>query len=289
MLCTRCRSIDFSSSLIQTEDPQEYWSVPPSELPSDHTGRFLAHDHFANVAGLKASASAGCHFCMQALRALEKIGLMLDSPHAHHDGPIEIRWYPHDEKVRHGIRARELFAVAKTGLRTIRAPFELVRYEDGHRGLLLGSDVSSLASILALKAANASRMTGADEDFFLASMWLKKCLAMHALCTVTTLPDPPLPTRVLDIDAPNCASRIRLVNGANRHGPYVTLSHVWGKLRIITSTRATLDERKTSVHLGQLSRTFQDAVHATRRLSIRYLWIDSLCKAIAQTHRRSSI
>jgi hypothetical protein len=46
---------------------------------------------------------------------------------------------------------------------------------------------------------------------------------------------------------------------------------------MITTTVATLEERKQSIPMASLPKTFRDAVITTRRLGIEYLWIDSLC------------
>ena len=64
-------------------------------------------------------------------------------------------------------------------------------------------------------------------------------------------------------------------------GRYVALSYVWGKsqpLVLTTSNRALLES------IGSLksatvtpSKTIQDAISLTRKLSERYLWIDALC------------
>ena len=58
---------------------------------------------------------------------------------------------------------------------------------------------------------------------------------------------------------------------------YVALSHSWGNASIRKSEKATLKSLINSVPLKSLSRTFQDAIRICRRLTRRYLWIDSLC------------
>lgn len=39
----------------------------------------------------------------------------------------------------------------------------------------------------------------------------------------------------------------------------------------------TLEAATNGIEINTLPKTFQDAVEATRRLGVRYLWIDSLC------------
>ena len=70
---------------------------------------------------------------------------------------------------------------------------------------------------------------------------------------------------------------VRLYETQRELAHYTTLSHCWGKKRIVTTTKATLGQRKLEVQWPRLSRTFQDAINITRALGIRYIWIDSLC------------
>jgi hypothetical protein len=58
---------------------------------------------------------------------------------------------------------------------------------------------------------------------------------------------------------------------------YVALSHCWGSGTPLVTTTVTLEDRQTVIQFNELSKTFKDAVNVTRRLGIRYLWIDSLC------------
>ncbi|KAI0537993.1 heterokaryon incompatibility protein-domain-containing protein [Xylaria digitata] len=58
-------------------------------------------------------------------------------------------------------------------------------------------------------------------------------------------------------------------------GPYITLSHSWGgESPIMLTMENRLD---LYVKVGNLPKTFEDAVEVTRKLNVRYLWIDSLC------------
>ncbi|WAO87337.1 HET domain-containing protein [Fusarium falciforme] len=60
-------------------------------------------------------------------------------------------------------------------------------------------------------------------------------------------------------------------------GPYMTLSHRWGKHVYEQLTSQSESDFKTSINISTLPRVFQDAVDITRKLNVRYLWIDSLC------------
>lgn len=115
-----------------------------------------------------------------------------------------------------------------------------------------------------------------EDDFKLAQTWLEDCLNNHATCSK---PDArtPLPTRIIDVGAPDEPIEPYLFQSNGRRGLYVALSHCWGGRVPLTTTIATLEERTRAIPLQSLPKTFREAVSVTRRLGIRYLWIDSLC------------
>ena len=61
---------------------------------------------------------------------------------------------------------------------------------------------------------------------------------------------------------------------------YVTLSHCWGSPegpRPLTLTNENISSMKTQIPLASLRGSFADAVKLTKKLGLKYLWIDSLC------------
>jgi hypothetical protein len=59
---------------------------------------------------------------------------------------------------------------------------------------------------------------------------------------------------------------------------YLTLSHCWGGAEgVLKLTTATIPDFTKAIDIAALPKTFRHAIDATRRLGIRYLWIDSLC------------
>lgn len=57
----------------------------------------------------------------------------------------------------------------------------------------------------------------------------------------------------------------------------MTLSHCWGTSSILTATKRSIEDLKEGIAVSFLPKTFQDAIKITRRLGIKYLWIDCLC------------
>jgi Heterokaryon incompatibility protein (HET) len=61
---------------------------------------------------------------------------------------------------------------------------------------------------------------------------------------------------------------------------YAALSHMWGDVESappLRAIRSNYNDLKNGIPLGRLPRNFADAVETCRRLSIKYIWIDSLC------------
>lgn len=107
------------------------------------------------------------------------------------------------------------------------------------------------------------------------SGWIKNCDNNHSHCALR--PPAKLPARVLDVGNRGAQNVVRLYETQRELAHYTSLSHCWGKKHIVTTTKATLEQRKLEVQWPQLSKTFQDAISITRALGIRYIWIDSLC------------
>ena len=71
---------------------------------------------------------------------------------------------------------------------------------------------------------------------------------------------------------------LRLLASPNFKVPYTTLSYRWGNLAASWNTmKANLAARQVGFTLEELPATLRDAVEATARLGIRYIWIDSIC------------
>ncbi|GAB1311880.1 hypothetical protein MFIFM68171_02090 [Madurella fahalii] len=132
----------------------------------------------------------------------------------------------------------------------------------------------------------------------LFKQWLQACDGYHPVChrDYGQLQDysqrdseeealSRLPTRVIDI---NFGTHLRLKDFSNvdrykEDVRYITLSHCWGNLpderkRQYCLTTENINQRlKDGFSIAELPKTFRDAITMTHRLSIPYLWIDSLC------------
>ncbi|GKT68609.1 heterokaryon incompatibility protein [Colletotrichum tofieldiae] len=128
----------------------------------------------------------------------------------------------------------------------------------------------------------SSNNTASDESWSKATTWIQNCTSDHLACNVETNAGPWHPTRLLDLDVPNSNPDMFrvVVTSEQRIGPgepYTTLSHCWGSAQFLQLKKSTYDEFKKGVKLDRLPKTFREAIQVTRRLGIRFLWIDSLC------------
>jgi hypothetical protein len=100
--------------------------------------------------------------------------------------------------------------------------------------------------------------------------WVGRCDERHSCYQGN---HSPLPSRVIDVGA----ETPYLYISDRHHAPYMTLSHCWGGKQPLTTTTATLKERCMGISMASFPELYRDAVIITRKLGIRYLWIDSLC------------
>lgn len=119
--------------------------------------------------------------------------------------------------------------------------------------------------------------TGSSLNLRLGSIWLRDCLRNHYICTFRTNTLPALPYRVLDVGSLVGSQDPFLSVGTGRLGRYVTLSYRWGEVNTFVTTSKNIDEYRRRVSPHVLPKTLQDAIHVTRELGIRFLWIDGLC------------
>ncbi|KAI8951691.1 heterokaryon incompatibility protein-domain-containing protein [Xylaria longipes] len=110
--------------------------------------------------------------------------------------------------------------------------------------------------------------------------WYSSCVKSHDSCNLIS--GTYVPTRLLDIQSPACASNVRLLETeANIPGSpidYVCLSHCWAGSRPACITlKSTLEQNLKEIQWVTIPKTFQDVIDVLRRLAFRYLWIDSVC------------
>jgi hypothetical protein len=115
--------------------------------------------------------------------------------------------------------------------------------------------------------------SGADECFQFTKERVEDCLKNHNCGAKSSQP---LPRRVISIGL-ETHSKLMLCETKGERGKYAALSYCWGAGKVLKTTRDSLDQFAREIDWSILPRTFQDAIIVARKLSIQYLWIDSLC------------
>ncbi len=123
----------------------------------------------------------------------------------------------------------------------------------------------------------ANSNTGSNESWEVGIRWIQNCKANHSKCNAEKRENW-LPDRVLDVGTLSQPSLcLHITSESSLRLPYVTLSHCWGKIEIKMLKMANLNQLIECIDIAELPKTFQDAIQISRRLDIRFLWIDSLC------------
>ncbi|KAK7990473.1 HET-domain-containing protein [Apiospora arundinis] len=114
-----------------------------------------------------------------------------------------------------------------------------------------------------------------DEAMSRVKTWLGTCLLHHLDCGQR---DPALPSRVLFVSE-DPQENIRLVStNEGARGAYTALSWRWGEgEKPLKTTKSVLRRHQQGISPSELPRLFRDAAMVTRKLGLKYLWIDSLC------------
>ncbi|WAO95767.1 HET domain-containing protein [Fusarium falciforme] len=120
--------------------------------------------------------------------------------------------------------------------------------------------------------------TKSTETFQFIQACLDECSAHDCKSPLRLETSQSAPSRLLDVD-----NTVRLIDVGNVCPPYVALSHCWGtNLSKYMTVWANLAQKKTGIDWNALTLTFCDAIETTRRLKLRYIWIDALQRRLGQ-------
>src|ERR1700737_4722429 len=114
------------------------------------------------------------------------------------------------------------------------------------------------------------------EGLDVATEWLRTCLDDHnAYCKASRRVEDRLPTRVIEVGHDSHHPRLLATKG--RVGSWIALSYCWGGNSPFVLTENTVEDLRRGVPLSNFPATLRDAVVITRRLGVKYLWVDALC------------
>ncbi|KAH7089741.1 heterokaryon incompatibility protein-domain-containing protein [Paraphoma chrysanthemicola] len=163
----------------------------------------------------------------------------------------------------------------------------------------------ALTSVQGEPAVDVDVVTKPDSEVYgphtwgIIQKWISNCRQNHSRCNLESKQTSWSPTRLLDLQyreeddpvqrlvalmqylmAGNLPADCKLIETATTEveGPYMTLSHRWDSTRKPCVTNAmNIGQRKAKISAHELPPIFEEAIHVTRRMGVRYLWIDSLC------------
>jgi hypothetical protein len=137
--------------------------------------------------------------------------------------------------------------------------------------------IGEMAKLLSQADGLDDSNTGSASAFVMAGSWLRTCFTQHVKCNQYQKGPSILPSRVINVGPPDGSQEPFLYSNGGRHDYYLTLSHRWGDYEAIRTTQGNLEGRSRLISMDALPKTFRHAMIITRKLGLRYLWIDTLC------------
>jgi len=114
-----------------------------------------------------------------------------------------------------------------------------------------------------------------NDSFREVQEWLTICKKTHDDCP--PLKPVLLPTRVIDVGE-STSSQQKLFTTGGILGYYTALSYCWGtEPQPLVTTEENIKSLCDDIPTSSLARTIQEVITVTRKLGIRYIWIDALC------------
>ncbi|KAI0381166.1 heterokaryon incompatibility protein-domain-containing protein [Hypomontagnella monticulosa] len=122
-----------------------------------------------------------------------------------------------------------------------------------------------------LKYRPVDTTPNSDQSVLEVQGWVQDCIDNHTECPK---PKPgELPTRLIEIENEN---DLKIVTGV-RDGAYAALSYCWGGPQLFALKMENKDKMMKGFKKSDLPLTIQHGITLTRKLGLRYIWIDSLC------------
>jgi hypothetical protein len=107
--------------------------------------------------------------------------------------------------------------------------------------------------------------------------WLQECKYHAGDIHKDCQPVPFIPLRLVSVGLDGHPPRLVRGDQVQNTAQYTTLSHCWGGMVPIRTTKASVADLSVRIPLDALPATFADAIQLTLDLGIPYVWIDALC------------
>jgi hypothetical protein len=103
--------------------------------------------------------------------------------------------------------------------------------------------------------------------------WMQKSPPSNESSSINALQ---VPARLIDLQNKD---NLRIVETSSiplSDKSFVALSYVWGTNQTFILLSTTKDQLMTGFRAEQLPKTIQDAIIVSRRIGLRYIWVDAL-------------
>ncbi|ETS86078.1 hypothetical protein PFICI_04103 [Pestalotiopsis fici W106-1] len=237
----------------------------------DACGRFDVQDyhdalkifeHSPNFSALMQSSNNGCNLCQLLVGALGEKWCLLHQ--------IDKKWlkeFGKDPRVRVRLDPRR-------NVKTKDGEYQLIVVCDEKIAFLdLNHVQKQLNHAVAESQPYDTQGSGSDRSLAMAQAWMQRCEDEHSSCRRAE--HGMLPTRVIDVGSNDTPPRIYVSN--RERVPYAVLSYCWGANQNILLLTTNVNAYTECIPVESLPRTIADAVIITRKMKLRYLWVDALC------------
>ncbi|KAH7139399.1 heterokaryon incompatibility protein-domain-containing protein [Dendryphion nanum] len=295
-LCSKCSVLQFNDSNFgvqgykgaPSESTDEYLSIrteSDSSSPKKVKLNYTHEDHLPELCGLLQSAEAGCDFCHLLRGSIQEHIVKLTTNHK-----IQIHlfyvWSGGDENILVELIACVQFRLEPDHAEGVQDWVNCTAVQDRTHWYEFIVQFEILAGQGNYPSWLRLQPTLPDDPLCEKNLQglqasLKEC------CKVCkhSRGNGDLPARLLDLEANNTKYEIRLIKTQGMDPSqtlnYTALSYCWGSkadsMGQSITTANNIEERLLKIPFDSLSRVIQDAVIATRRLGLRYLWVDALC------------
>ncbi|KAL6918353.1 hypothetical protein FSST1_009848 [Fusarium sambucinum] len=237
------------------------------ESLTEHSSEGVHRAQFRNFAALEKSSFMGCTLCQIIHQTWHHKRY---SKRYKKDPLINVAAY----RRNYGTWTREIF-IDHEG--SIFCGFSLADFKHSE----VGEEQFSQYQTAWREIARISSPDRIGQIIPLASMWIRNCRQDHQNCIsyYARRETKVIPTRLIDVgaDDPGRPPSLFIPLPHQDSMEYIALSYAWGSGHFIKTTSSNLEAMKQHLPWTQLPKTIQDAIIVTRRLGVRYLWVDALC------------
>ncbi|OAL51008.1 HET-domain-containing protein [Pyrenochaeta sp. DS3sAY3a] len=117
-----------------------------------------------------------------------------------------------------------------------------------------------------------------DDTFARAKGWLEDCLHSGTHVRCMPIPDNFVPSRLIKIPGDERSSEIDIIQTTkSEFVQWCALSYCWGGPQPSQTTTSNFQLGVRALQLSDIPKTILDAIVVASKMSVPYLWVDSLC------------